>query len=114
MLNCGLGAEGPSARESRERGDGGSWVGLDSKATSQPVVSGSSLQKHRDPGCHGCTSTQQFPTLLTRNSMMPHNLLRMRAVRIASADISSGYSDLAVRKAWWGFGNRFKVQPGKR
>lgn len=46
--------------------------------------------------------------------MMPHNLLRMGAVSIASADISSGYSDLAVRKAWWGFGNRFKVQPGKR
>lgn len=73
-------------------------VGLDSKAISLQVVSGSSLQKHRNPELETprLSRLHQHPIISNfankKFYLMPHNLLRMGAVSIASVDISSGYS----------------------
>lgn len=73
-------------------------MGLDSKVPPNQVVSGSSLQKHRDPELETprLSRLHQHPIIPNFANkefyMMPHNLLRMGAVGITSADISSGYS----------------------
>lgn len=99
MLNCSLGLRGPSTRESHEQGGWG-LLGWDWIARPPPnqVVSGSSLQKHRNPKLETPRLSRlhqhpRIPNFANKEFyLIAHNLLRMGVVSVASADISSGYS----------------------